>query len=256
MESKALAPSAVKQGRGTPALGGLSPGPGMAAKDVAAHQLTRIHNATVGIVAERGYEALMVRDVVSYAEVSTRAFYELFGGKEDCFLQTYELNAYFENLDDCYLAALGRRAADALAQAARAQTAASSWADGVYRAISALCSQVAGDRLLARVCLDDDFPPGSHATRSRRRLLDAITELLGDPTPQATSATPSHIAASSAAVWSLFHHHVIRDAPLHRQIAATLGCLTLAPAIGAPAAVAAIQREQHALTELRPQLRP
>jgi hypothetical protein len=31
-------------------LGNLSPGPGMAARDVAAHQLARIHNATIGIV--------------------------------------------------------------------------------------------------------------------------------------------------------------------------------------------------------------
>jgi AcrR family transcriptional regulator len=62
----------------------------MAAKDVTAHQLARIYDATIDIVAERGYRALKVRDVVSGAEVSTRAFYELFGSKEDCFLQTYD----------------------------------------------------------------------------------------------------------------------------------------------------------------------
>jgi AcrR family transcriptional regulator len=412
----------------------------MAAKDVAAHQLARIHSATIGIVAERGYEALKVRDVVSYAEVSTRAFYELFGSKEDCFSQTYDLiarraarrilaaqagepdwrersrlifeeflrgleqrpadarlalieiyeagetslerawraervfegmlaecfarspdgvvvpplviegvvagiaavsrthlqtgtlselraarddlldwslsyadeaaselaaldrgsiwrdttheplpagptkgdraliiaavaelaarngysrltaarvrsaagvsrkkfDAYFEDLEDCYLAALEQKAADALAQAARAQTAASGWAGGVYRAISALCGQVASDRFLATVCLTGDFPPGPDATRSRQRLLDAITELLSDPVHQTTPATPSRIAASSGAIWSLFHHHVIRDAPLHRQIAATLSYLALAPAIGASAAIAAIQSEQQA----------
>jgi AcrR family transcriptional regulator len=47
---------------------------GMAARDVAARQLARIHSATIGIVAEQGYAGLTVRDVVSYAEVSTRHF--------------------------------------------------------------------------------------------------------------------------------------------------------------------------------------
>ena len=69
----------------------LSPGPGLAAADVTAHQLARIHDATVRIVAERGYRALKVRDIVSQAEVSTRAFYEHFGSKEDCFLHAHEL---------------------------------------------------------------------------------------------------------------------------------------------------------------------
>ena len=440
MGSEATTASAGKSSPGAFAMGRLSPGPGMAAKDVAAHQLARIHSATIGIVAERGYEALKVRDVVSYAEVSTRAFYELFGSKEDCFLQTYDLiarrasrrivaaqagepdwrkrsqlifdeflrgleqrpenarlalveayaagetaleqawrterafegmlgecfarspdgvvvpplviegvvagiagvsrshllagtmpkllatkaelldwtlchvdeaatelealdrgsiwrdttheplpaepvrgdraliitavaelatrhgysrltaarvrsaagvsrkkfEAYFDDLEDCYLAALEQRAADALAQAARAQTAASSWAGSVYRAISALCSQVSTDRFLASVCLSDDFPPGPDGTRSRRRLLDAITELLSDSSPQTTPATPFQATASSVAIWSLFHHHVIRDAPLHRQVAATLSYLALVPVIGAPAAIAAIRREQHA----------
>jgi AcrR family transcriptional regulator len=68
----------------------LSPGPGLAAQEVASHQLARIRNATIEIVAEQGYQALKVRDIVGRAEVSTRAFYEHFSSKEDCFLQTHE----------------------------------------------------------------------------------------------------------------------------------------------------------------------
>jgi AcrR family transcriptional regulator len=44
----------------------------------------------VKAVAENGYENLKVRDLVRRAEVSSRAFYELFGGKEDCFIHTYD----------------------------------------------------------------------------------------------------------------------------------------------------------------------
>jgi AcrR family transcriptional regulator len=182
--------------------------------------------AVADLAARNGYSGLTAARVRSAAGVSRRKF-----------------DAYFEDLEDCYLAALEQRAAEALAQAARAQTAASSWAGGVYRAISALCDHLASDRFLAAVCLNNDFPPGPDAIRSRQRLLEAITELLSDSTYQ---TNPSHTAASSGAIWSLFHHHVIRDAPPRRQIAATLSCLALAPAIGAPAPVAAIQSEQHA----------
>jgi AcrR family transcriptional regulator len=68
----------------------LSPGPGLSAREVAAHQLARIHRATIEIVAEGGYRTLTVRDLVRRAEVSTRAFYEHFSGKEDCFLDAYD----------------------------------------------------------------------------------------------------------------------------------------------------------------------
>jgi TetR/AcrR family transcriptional regulator len=425
----------------------LSPGPGMAAKDVAAHQLNRIHAATIDIVAEQGYGALRVRDVVRHAEVSTRAFYELFGSKEDCFMRTYELisrratrrmiaaqagepdwrkrpglvfgeflsgieenpaaaqlalieayaagepalgqalraerifegmlaeafsrspkgvtvppmviegmvagvacvsrrhmldgtvsqlsaasddlvawaisypdgvatelsmldrhsvwgdttleplqgihalsdgepwpstgdralilaavaelaakhgyskltaprvrstagvsrrkfEAYFDDLEDCYLSALEQHTGEALAQAARAQTAASSWGGGAYRAISALCDHVAGDPFLARVCLQNDFPQTPKGSRSRQRLAAAISELLIDAAPKSNQLTGLATEASTGAVWSLFHHHIVRDWSLRRQVAATLSYLALAPAIGAPAAVSAIRVEQ------------
>jgi TetR/AcrR family transcriptional regulator len=419
--------------------GKLPPGPGMAARDVAAHQLARIHSATIGIVAERGYESLKVRDVVSYAEVSTRAFYELFGSKEDCFLRTYELisrratrrilaaqagerdwrvrselifeeflrglgqrpedarlalieayrageasreaasraerifegmlaeafarapggiavpplviegmvagiaavsrrclledrlaelsdargeliewalsypdrtagelerldresiwrdttlepllvdegesargdraliltavaelasnagyesltaprirsaagvsrkkfNAYFDDVEDCWLAALEQRAGQAIAQASRAQAAASSREGGVYRAIAALCEHVASDKFLTRVCLTNDFPPGPDGRRSRRRLIEAVTELLAPP--EATRPASFAADASAGAVWSVFRRHVVENRTTKRRAAGTLSYLALAPVAGAPATVAAIRGEQ------------
>lgn len=68
----------------------LSPGPGMPASDVAAHQSARIHRAMIEIVAEHGYGAVKVRELVHLAGVSSRAFYEHFDSKESCFLRTYE----------------------------------------------------------------------------------------------------------------------------------------------------------------------
>jgi len=423
-------------------LGKLSPGPGMAARDVAAHQLARIHNATIGIVAEQGYAGLKVRDLVSYAEVSTRAFYELFASKEDCFLRTYELisrratrrilaaqagesdwrqrsqlileeflrgleqrpedahlalleapgaseasreqvrraeatfegmlaesfarapggvaipplivegmvagiagvsrscliegrlgelsrasgeliewarsypdpvagelekldrqsiwrdttlqplsskgskpwsasgdrslilkavaglatngyesltaprirsaahvsrkkfTAHFDDVEDCYLAALEQHVAVAMAQASRAQAAASSWEGGVYRAIAALCEAITSDRFLSRVCLTDDFPPGPDGRRSRQRLIEAGTELISGAGPQTTRPTSFATAASLGAIWSVFSRHMLKDRAAGRRAAATLSYLALAPGVGAGGAVAAIRGEQ------------
>lgn len=435
-------------GDGQPALRRkLSPGPGMAAKDVAAHQLARLYRATIDLVAKHGYESLKVREIVRQAEVSTRAFYEHFSSKEDCFLRTYELissratrriiaaqlneadwrkrprlifdafagelerdpdgarytlieayaagdacleqvwraerlfegmlaeafarapagvtvpplivegmvagiaaisrrrlregkvenlrevsedlvswalsypheravelssldrqtvwrdtslellapssvggqaeswsstgdralilaavaelaakdgyasltsarirstagvsrrkfDAYFDDLEDCYLAALDLHAGEAVAQAARALAAGRSWPGGVYRAISALCDHVAGDGLLARVCLVDDFPPGPNGERARRRLTNAVAELLSDG--EQTWKRPSSLLAetTTGAVWSLFHHHVVRDWSMHRQVASTLSYVALAPVVGPSTALRAIRTEQ------------
>jgi AcrR family transcriptional regulator len=69
----------------------LTPGPGRSAAEVSEHQRVRIQGAMVEIVAERGYDAVRVRDLVRLAGVSSRTFYENFESKEDCFLRTYEM---------------------------------------------------------------------------------------------------------------------------------------------------------------------
>lgn len=69
----------------------LSPGPGVSAAKVGVHQRARIHGALIDLVAEQGYEAVTVRDLVRLSGVSSRAFYKHFIGKEECFLRTHEL---------------------------------------------------------------------------------------------------------------------------------------------------------------------
>jgi AcrR family transcriptional regulator len=53
---------------------------------VRASQRDRLLAAMLESVAERGYEATTVPDVVAAARVSRNAFYELFGDKLECFL--------------------------------------------------------------------------------------------------------------------------------------------------------------------------
>jgi AcrR family transcriptional regulator len=445
------APSQVAASVGAPetAYGKLAPGPGMAADEVAAHQCVRIHLAMVNIVAERGYSAVKVRELVEAAGVSTRAFYEHFESKEDCFLRTYEtltrraarriiasqagerdwrkrsrlifdeflrglesqphaarfalieayeagpaaleqarrsertfeamlgeslarapggivvpplvmegmaggishvararlrvgreaelrrlegplidwalsypgqpaaalaeldlqtvwrntafeplatapvaeegeawhptgdrglilsavaelavangygkltvtrirsragvsrriFSSHFDGVEDCFVAALEQRAGEALAQAARAQTAGRTWPGGIYRAVAALCDQIADDPFLARVCLVDDFAPGSRGARCRRRLLAGFAEQFADSVPPELRPDSTTAEATAGAIWSLFHRHIVRDWAQQRKAAATLAFFALAPVVGASAAVAAIRREQTA----------
>jgi AcrR family transcriptional regulator len=46
--------------------------------------------ALAGCVAEKGYAATTIADIVALAHVSKRTFYEHFGGKEECLLALYE----------------------------------------------------------------------------------------------------------------------------------------------------------------------
>jgi AcrR family transcriptional regulator len=46
--------------------------------------------ALAGCVAEKGYAATTISDIVAMAHVSKRTFYEHFAGKEDCLLALYE----------------------------------------------------------------------------------------------------------------------------------------------------------------------
>ncbi|WP_433785101.1 TetR/AcrR family transcriptional regulator [Actinomycetospora sp. CA-101289] len=49
----------------------------------------RLVEAMIGLVADRGYAAVTVADVVASARVSKRTFYQHFADREDCFLAAY-----------------------------------------------------------------------------------------------------------------------------------------------------------------------
>ena len=51
----------------------LSPGPGKSEEDVSAHQRERLLGATVAVVAEKGYDATRVEDILLVAAVSRNA---------------------------------------------------------------------------------------------------------------------------------------------------------------------------------------
>jgi AcrR family transcriptional regulator len=61
--------------------------------EVARQQRDRILAATVDVVAERGYPKTRVTHIIERAGVSSRTFYEIFDGMEDCFLEAFDIAA-------------------------------------------------------------------------------------------------------------------------------------------------------------------
>lgn len=62
----------------------------MTREDVTASQRGRLLEAMVQVIAEKGYAATTVADIVDCAQVSRRTFYEQFADKESCFLAAYD----------------------------------------------------------------------------------------------------------------------------------------------------------------------
>jgi AcrR family transcriptional regulator len=63
---------------------------GLPREEVVASQRARLIDAMAVVVAEKGYAATTVADVVERAGVSRRTFYEQFADRETCFLAAYD----------------------------------------------------------------------------------------------------------------------------------------------------------------------
>lgn len=63
---------------------------GLSPDVVAAHQRERLFAATVDLVSKRGYRNTSIDHIVKSARVGYVAFYDLFEGKEDCFLAVFD----------------------------------------------------------------------------------------------------------------------------------------------------------------------
>jgi AcrR family transcriptional regulator len=62
----------------------------ISAEEAARQQRTRLQEAMIEIVLRSGFAATTVGELVGLAEVSKSTFYELFTGKEDCFLAAFD----------------------------------------------------------------------------------------------------------------------------------------------------------------------
>jgi len=141
---------------------------------VAASQRTRLLEATGRAVAEKGYAAATIEDIVRGAGVSKKTFYEHFGDKLDCFLAAYEA------------------ASDELLEHVRtAQDGAGDWVEGTRAGIHAYLRWLAAEPALARVFLIEIAAAGPEALERRERVRDRYAERMREL--QTTNGVPDEL---------------------------------------------------------------
>jgi AcrR family transcriptional regulator len=120
-------------------------------------QRGRILAAAVVTVEELGYARMTVAQVIARARVSRKAFYDVFAGREDCFLAVFE---------------------HALSEASRRARAAyeseRGWREATRSALAQLLVFVEQDRSLARLLIVESVAAG---VKVQQRRVDVLNEL-------------------------------------------------------------------------------
>jgi AcrR family transcriptional regulator len=168
-----------------PLLGGIH---GLSREQVLESQRERLLAALVDLVAERGYGAAKVADIVKRASVSSRDFYAIFDSKEDCFLAALE----------AILAHLRALADDAVDRD-------EPWPRQVVAVLRAIADFFAAEPEVARFCLIGSVSatPAISARLSRpsssppRTCARAAPNPRGPPPSPARPRTPFSAASSS-----------------------------------------------------------
>lgn len=151
---------------------------GLSREQVAESQRERLLAGIASAVAEHGYRATTITQIVKAASVSSRAFYENFDSKEDCFLAAFE--AVLAHLEE-----LG-------AEAARRER---DWPQKTIAVLRAVVDFFAAEPDLARLCLIEPITASPRiATRFRAAVVSCIPYLKpgrgerkkGDSLPEST----------------------------------------------------------------------
>jgi AcrR family transcriptional regulator len=126
-------------------------------------QRERLLDAMIELSAETGYQAVSIAQVSSRAKVSSATFYELFEGKDDCFIAAYRLVA------ERVLAQM---------EPVQPQTLASDeeWRTAARAALGRLLSVIRDDPLGGRVLYIESMAGSSEVLEQRRQVLEHFEE--------------------------------------------------------------------------------
>jgi AcrR family transcriptional regulator len=134
---------------------------GLAPDVVAAHQRERLFEATVDLVAKRGYRNTSVDHIVKAARVGYVAFYDLYEGKEECFL------AAFDRIVD--------EATEELAEAVAGEE---EWPQQLAAALACLIDLIVADPRRARIALIEVQSAGPAAYARYEEVIDRAVPML------------------------------------------------------------------------------
>ena len=175
----------------------LRPGRGTPREEAERNQRDRLFAAMASTVAEKGYEATTVADLVKLSGVSRSAFYRHFTDKEECFLT----------------------AAEALTQPTlemmeRAEAQGGSGEERTEQALEAFLRLVAAQPAASKMCFVEIYAAGPDGVAVVERTLDTFERFgksLFDAIPGREEMPPQMIRAMIGGLQKVVHKRLYRD---------------------------------------------
>jgi AcrR family transcriptional regulator len=185
----------------------------------------RALSAVVHLTLDEGYARLTDPQIARFAGVSTEAFHKQFPSKEECFL-----------------AVLDEFVREALDSVESSFESASSWPEGVYKAVAAFVEYLVAHEALLRIAFIDLFEVGPAMVGRMTRSVEGFTKLMTEHGPEPRRGPEVALEGVTGALWAIISAYVASHR-LQRLPAAVdhLTFTVLAPYIGPKAAVEAIQ---------------
>jgi len=177
-----------------------APGPRGGGLYLSAAQRTRLLDAAFAIVAEQGYRGMAVRAVSERAGVSSKTFYDLFEGREGCFLAAFD------------------HGVEQLTEVARpAYEAQRDWAAGIRAGLGALLAFLDREPALCGLVFVEALGVGPRVLARRAEVLDGAAGLLdegrkGAGVKDAAELPPMTGAGVAGAVFSVIHARLLSAA--------------------------------------------
>jgi AcrR family transcriptional regulator len=175
-------------------------------------QRTRILDAVVEVVAERGIGRSSVSLVVARASVSRRTFYECFASLEDATVAV--MDGALEQLS---------------ALASHALAAEECWRDGMRSALAAVLAFFDARPALAQVCIVQALGGGPVVLARREYLVSAFRALVvAKIESQVAPASPLAAEGVMASVMGIVHTHIVTEqsGPLIELLGPLMGLAT------------------------------
>jgi AcrR family transcriptional regulator len=182
----------------------------------------RVLRALAATVAEKGYPATTVAEVVDRAATSQRTFYE-----------------HFANKEEALIAALDSGSAQMLGTTLPAFRRAPDWQSAVHRAYEAMFAFGIEEPEYSRLGAVEMYAAGKRALQTRDTIMEGLEALLAPGYELAPDAPPIAAEAIGGAIYALVYDQVKSKGPESLpELVPMATYMTLAPFLGADEAFA------------------